>query len=146
MGMGIAFTFIALAVLAAPIVWLVWWAADSLGNRPIAATVPAAPKPRIDDRRTRFAYPQPADSRMPESPDGITVYGLAGGDPKAFCSGPDSKGACPIAHADGVVPCAGCVLVLPVAVRGSRDWHIPAGYTSCIAGTYGALRQQPATR
>ena len=145
MGMGIAFTFLGLALLVAPILWFVWWAAGSLGNRQVPATAPAVPRPRADVRRTYFDHPQPADSHRPGRPDGITVYGVFGSNPKSYCDGPDARGGCPIAHADGTVPCAGCVLVLPVAVRGSRDWHIPPGYRSCVVGSYAALRQ-PAGR
>jgi len=144
MGMGIAFTFIFLAALLAPVVWVVWWAADSAGTRTPAVAAPARRRPAQPHVVTRpiFDYPQPADLRLPGRPDAITVYRQAAQAPAAFCKGPDARGGCPIAKADGTVPCAGCTLVLPVAVRGSRDWHIPPGYRSCLVGSYGALRQR----
>lgn len=143
MGLGIAFTFIFLAALLAPVVWVVWWAADSAGSRTPAAVAarPIRVRPPHGVTRPVFQYPQPADTRLPGRPDAITVYRQAATAPAAFCKGPDAGGGCPIAKADGTVPCAGCTLVLPVAVRGSRDWTIPAGYQSCLVGSYGALRQ-----
>jgi len=144
MGLGIAFTFIFLAALLAPVVWVVWWAADSAGSRTPGITAPPRARTRPPHGVTRpvFQYPQPADVRLPGRPDAITVYRQAAQAPAAFCNGPDARGGCPIANADGTVPCAGCTLVLPVAVRGSRDWTIPAGYRSCLVGSYGALRQR----
>jgi hypothetical protein len=139
MGMGIAFTFLGLAALAAPVIWLVWFAADSVGTRPRAVPVPSPGGP--SPTPAYFDYPLPADSRRPGRPDGITVYNLFGGAPKAYCEGPDARGACPITRPDGTVPCAGCLLVLPEPVRGSRDWHIPAGYRSCLVGSYATYRQ-----
>ena len=144
MGMGIAFTFIFLAALLAPVVWVIWWAADSAGSRTPAVAV--APKRRAQQphgvTRPVFQYPQAADLRLAGRPDAITVYRHGATAPAAFCKGPDAKGGCPIAKVDGTVPCAGCTLVLPVAVRGSRDWDIPAGYRTCLVASYGALRQQ----
>jgi len=144
MGMGIAFTFIFLAALLAPVVWVIWWAADSAGSRtPAVASAPRA-RVRASHGVTRpvFPYPQPADTRLPGRPDAITVYRQSAKSPASFCKGPDAAGGCPIANADGTVPCSGCTLVLPVAVRGSRDWTIPAGYRACLVGSYGALRQR----
>jgi hypothetical protein len=33
------------------------------------------------------------------------------------------------------------MLSLPQPIRGSREWHIPAGYQSCLVGSYAAFRQ-----
>jgi hypothetical protein len=140
MGMGISFTFIGVVLVAIPAVWLAWWALDSLGNRPVQAA-PAPAPPRPEPKPSSFDHPQPADLQLPGSRGRITVYALGETAPKSVCKGPDALGRCPLVKAGGTVPCAGCVLVLPVAVRGSRDWHIPSGYTSCVAGSYGALRQ-----
>ncbi len=144
MGLGIAFTFIFLAALLAPVVWVVWWAADSAGSRTpaVAATPRRRPAPPHGVTRPAFPYPQISDTRLPGRPDAITVYRKGAALPASFCKGPDARGACPIANADGTVPCSGCSLVLPVAVSGSRDWTIPAGYRSCLVGSYGALRQR----
>ena len=138
MGLGIAFTFIFLAALLAPVAWVLWWAVDSAGaRRPLIA----GHEPRIQRAaRPAFDHPVALDMRLPGRVDRITVYRQGAGGPATFCSGPDAHGSCPIAKADGTVPCAGCSLVLPFAVRGSRDWHIPPGYRSCVVGSYGALR------
>jgi hypothetical protein len=141
MGIGIAFTFIGLVLLLVPVAWLVWWAADSMGNRPVHAAVAVPSVPRAV--RTRFQYPEPVDLRLPSRPDLITVYRAVNAKPEYVCHGPDATGGCPIAHADGTVPCAGHTIVLPAAIRGSRDWQIPNGYTTCLAGSYGVFRQQP---
>ena len=143
MGIGIAFTFIGLAVLLIPVAWLIWWAADSVGNRPVHAMVTVAAPPRA--RRVRYPHPEPVDLRLPSRPDLITVYRAVNSTPEYVCHGPDAAGRCPIAHGDGTVPCAGHTIVLPAAVRGSRDWQIPEGYTSCLVGSYGAFRQQQPT-
>ncbi len=141
MGMGIAFTFLALAALVAPVVWLAWWAADAAVS-PRRTPAPAVARGTRAPRTRTFDYPLPADTRRPGHADAIGVY-ETGGREVAVCTGPDAAGRCPKMLADGTVPCAGHVLVLPAPVRGSRDWHIPAGYQSCLVGSYGVFRQPP---
>ena len=140
MGIGIAFTFIGLAVLLVPVVWLFWWAVDSIGNRPARATLAIRSVARAT--RSRFSQPQPVDLRLPTRPDLITVYRAINAKPAYTCHGPDAHGGCPIAKADGTVPCSGSMIVLPMAVRGSREWHIPPGWKTCLVGSYGAFTQQ----
>ena len=143
MGMGIAFTFLLVAALVAPVAWAAWFAADSFLTRPAAAGATRGGARPPAPTAAWFDYPVATDSRRPGRPDGITVYNLFGGAPKAYCDGPDARGGCPITRADGTVPCAGCLVVLPEPVRGSRDWHIPAGYKSCVVGSYASYRQSP---
>ena len=144
MGIGITFTFLLVAALVAPVAWLVWFAADSVLTRPAPVVATRGGRRAPAPSPAYFEYPVATDSSRAGRPDGITVYNLFGGAPKAYCDGPDARGACPIARADGTVPCAGCLVVLPEPVRGSRDWHIPAGYTSCLVGSYASYRRHPA--
>jgi hypothetical protein len=71
----------------------------------------------------------------------IAVCRLADGVETGGCNGPDHAGKCPRALADGTVPCAGCILSLPRPIRGSTEWHIPAGYQTCLVGSYEVFRQ-----
>ena len=139
MGIGIAFTFIGIAVLLVPVLWLVWWTLDSLGNRRVHAAVAIRSVARA--ARARFDQPQAVDLHLPGRADLITVYRAVNARPESTCHGPDARGRCPIARADGTVPCSGCTIVLPMAVRGSREWRIPEASTTCLAGSYGAFRQ-----
>ncbi len=79
--------------------------------------------------------------KLPWRAGAITVCRLKDGAQVDDCSGPDSVGRCPHLLADGTVPCAGAVLSLPMPIRGSAEWHIPAGYRACLVGSYAAFRQ-----
>lgn len=140
MGIGIAFTFLGLTVLLAPVVWLFWWAVDSLGQRPVRSAVAIR---SARGTRALFLQPQAVDVHLPGRPDLISVYRAVNSRPDYTCHGPDAHGRCPIAKTDGTVPCSGCTIVLPLAVRGSREWHIPEGSTTCLVGSYGAYAPQP---
>lgn len=143
MGTGIVFTYLLIAAFAAPVLWLAWWGAGSLGGArrtgrpvPVAAQAPA--------RRRSFDRPYPADLGFIGRRGMIAIYDGAGVQVET-CKGPDSGGKCPRPLADGSVPCAGCVLALPAPIQGSRQWHIPSGYQACMAGTYAVYRQSGPT-
>lgn len=139
MDFGIVIVVVVLAAILAPLFWAVWWAVDSLGSPRVAIPAAVGPTPKPPARR--IDYPVAVDSRLPGRPDAITVYTASAQAPKSFCAGPDAAGRCPIALSDGTVPCAGCVLVLPQPVRGSRDWQIPRDFQTCLVGSYSLYRQ-----
>lgn len=64
------------------------------------------------------------------------IHRLSDGAEVGTCAGPTKDGRCPRPAADGTVPCAGHVLVLPLAVRGTPQWRIPEGWKGCLAGSY----------
>lgn len=145
MGSGFVFVYLVIAALAAPLVWLLWWGADSLGGvRPLHAT--AAPI-RGSEARNRvtaqsfFKQPQPADISLARPSGAVTIHRLSDAAQIGVCAGPDSCGKCPRALVDGTVPCAGAVLALSRRIRGSAEWHIPSGYQACLLGSYDVFRQ-----
>jgi hypothetical protein len=140
MAIGIVFEYLFIAALLAPVAWLMWWGASSLGDysRPVVSPTPG---PRTPKSRPSFSFPQPVDMSLPSHSRAITVCRVADGAKIDACSGPDSGGKCPRTLANGTVPCAGSMLSLPQPIRGSREWHIPAGYQSCLVGSYAAFRQ-----
>ena len=143
MGTGIVFTYLLVVAVAAPVLWLAWWGAGSVaGNqhRHAVRTVEAKPARRLGG----FDRPYAADLGLVGRRDRIAIYDRSGAQVET-CKGPDAKGRCPRPLADGSVPCAGCVLALPVPVEGSRQWHIPAGYRACVVGSYGVYRRPDPT-
>jgi len=140
MAIGFVFEYLLIAALLAPVVWVMWWAAAALGDRSHAVASPVR-GPRIRKSHPGFSFPQPVDMSLPRHGQAITVCRIADGAKVDACSGPDSAGRCPRALANGTVPCAGSILSLPQPIRGSREWHIPAGYESCLVGSYAAFRQ-----
>jgi hypothetical protein len=140
MSIGFVFVWLLIAAMIAPLVWVFWWAAASVGGsaRPGIATLLVEPvrKPRLE-----FAFPQPADLSLPRHPRAIAICRLSDGAEIASCNGPDRAGRCPRAAADGTVPCAGSMVSLPQPVRGSGEWHIPSGYKTCLVGSYQVFRQ-----
>lgn len=143
MGLGIPFTLLAIAALLAPIAWVLWWGAGSLAGGRLAVAPPAPPRAQAMGGRRILARPQPSDRALPGRPGAIAMYSLANGRELGHCQGPDAEGRCPRPLADGSVPCAGCLLALPMAVRGSREWHVPNGYRACLVGGYAVYRPQP---
>lgn len=144
MGIGIAFTFLLIAALVAPLVWIAWWAAGSLGGNGRVALAPVLPRGEAHAgaaARRGFERPRPADLSLPRRPAAITMYSRAGAE-FASCSGPDHTGRCPRTPAGGPVPCAGLVLSLPRPVGGSTEWHVPSGYRACMLGSYDVFRQR----
>jgi hypothetical protein len=87
------------------------------------------------------AQPHATDMPLPSRRGEVVIYRASDGAEVDRCQGPDYMGGCPRPQAGGVVPCAGCLLALPVVVRGSRGWHIPAAYQTCILGGYDIYRQ-----
>jgi hypothetical protein len=140
MAIGFVFEYLLIAALLAPVAWVIWWAASTLGDhsRPLSSPARA---PRIRNSQPSFSFPQPVDMSLPMHSQAITVCRVSDGAQVDACSGPDRAGRCPRARADGTVPCAGSMLSLPQPIRGSREWHIPAGYQSCLVGSYAAFRQ-----
>ena len=137
MGTGIVFVYLMVAALVAPIVWVLWWTAGSLGSDTRrAATVPAAPAVL----KPVFTYPEAVDLDLPSSTGSVTVYSASGRRLNS-CAGPDSLGRCPRPEEDGTVPCRGCVLALPRPIRGSFEWQIPADYKACLLGSYWSFRR-----
>lgn len=148
MGIGIAFTFLSIAALVAPLVWIAWWAAGSLGGNGRAALAPVLPRSEpgtgVAARRHAFERPRPADLSLPRRPTAITLFTGAGAE-LASCGGPDHSGRCPRTPTGGPVPCAGLVLSLPRPVGGSTEWHVPSGYRACMLGSYDVFRQPAGT-
>ncbi len=137
MGTGIVFVYLMIAALVAPVVWVLWWSAGSLGRgarravtAPEASTVP----------NPAFAYPEAVDLDLPSRAGAVTIYS-ASGRQVGSCAGPDSAGRCPRPDQEGTVPCSGCVLALPRPIRGSFEWQIPAHYRACLLGSYAVFRQ-----
>jgi hypothetical protein len=146
MGIGIVFTYLLMAALAAPLLWLMWWGVNSAGSRAgrlNASAVPArgSEAKTAAEMRSQFAFPRPVDVKLTTRRGTVTMYSLSDGKEIATCLGPNHAGKCPRPSADGIVPCAGCVLALPQPIRGSVEWHIPAGYQACLLGSYDVFRQ-----
>jgi hypothetical protein len=137
MASGFVLTYVVIAAIAFPFVWLVWWALDSLASRPARihtqVHIPPAARPA-------YTTPHAVDASMPVRPSKVTVYSAEGAE-LSTCAGPDATGRCSRPLADGTVPCAGCVLALPRPLRGSLEWQIPSGYRVCLLGTYSVFRQ-----
>jgi hypothetical protein len=145
MGGGTVFTFLLIAALLAPAVWVVWWAFASLGGLNRFSSAPA----QTETARTApsgFSFPQPSDMCQPRYPRAIAVCRPSDGAEVGRCIGPDLAGQCPAALADGTVPCSGSVLSLPRPIRGSTEWHIPSGYRTCLLGSYEVFRQPVSVR
>jgi len=140
MAIGFVFEYLLIAALLAPVAWVMWWGASTLGDRSRRVAMPARGA-RTPRSRPSFSFPQPVDMSLPTHSRAITVCRTSDGAKINACSGPDSAGRCPHALANGTVPCAGSMLSLPQPIRGSREWHIPAGYQSCLVGSYAAFRQ-----
>ena len=144
MGIGIAFTYLVIAALAAPLLWLLWWGAGSLvGGRLQVSAVPTRGNGAKNAVKVRsgFDYPRPADVTLPGRRGAVAIYRLTDATEIGTCHGPDHAGKCPRALADGTVPCAGSLLALPRPIRGSAEWHIPFGYRACLLGSYDVFRQ-----
>lgn len=88
----------------------------------------------------RLTGPIPVDMPLPGRPREIAIYLARGALEVDHCTGSDLTGRCPRPHADGTVACAGCIVVLPAAVRGSRAWEVPLASRECPVGTYAAYR------
>lgn len=140
MAIAILFEYLLIAALLAPVAWVMWWAASTLGEPSRPRSSPAR-RARTRASNPSFSFPQPVDMSLPRQSRAITVCRTSDGARIDACSGPDAGGRCPRALANGTVPCAGSMLSLPQPIRGSREWHIPAGYTSCLVGSYAAFRQ-----
>jgi hypothetical protein len=138
MGTGIVFVYLLIAALVAPLIWLLWWALDLFVTRP-ARPVAAPRVPRSKD--AAYTYPVAADVALPTRRSAVTVFSAKGTE-MSTCPGPDAAGRCPRALADGTVPCAGHLLALPRPIRGSFEWAIPAGYQTCLLGSYDVYRQK----
>lgn len=138
MGTGIVFVYLLIAALVAPIVWLLWWGAGSLGDRRSGAA--ALPRGQGSLPRPVFTYPEPVDVSLRSRSDAVTIYNRSGREVD-MCAGPDVKGGCPRPGEDGVVPCSGCLLALPRPMRGSFEWQVPAAYKACPIGSYAVFRQ-----
>ena len=138
----IVFEYLLVAALLAPAVWMIWWAASTLGDTDHrrAATAPRGTAPKR--ARVTYSFPQPVDMNLPRRGSAITVCRLDDGAQIETCGGPDAAGRCPRRLADGTVPCAGTMLSLPQPIRGSAEWHIPPGYQTCLLGSYAAFRRR----
>lgn len=137
MATGFVFVYLGIAVLVAPIVWLVWWALDAIATRPASVHAPLRVPPPA---RPAYATPHAVDVSLTARPGAVTLY-TTGGKAIRTCAGPDATGACSRPLADGTVPCAGCLLALPRPIRGSFEWQIPASYRTCLLGSYSVFRQ-----
>ncbi len=142
MGIGIVLVYLLIAAMAAPVAWLIWWGLDSIASRPARSrTSPSLQSPRRSPEPASAGHPSPADVNLPIRGSAVTVYSR-GALELGTCEGPDSAGLCPRRLADGTVPCAGNLLALPRRIHGSFEWQIPAGYRTCLLGSYDAYRQK----
>ena len=144
MGTTMAFTYLLIAALLAPVSWFMWWGVVSLGGSGRLSSAPA-PNLRVLGARSTSSFPQPADMALPRRPGAVTICRLSDGAEIGSCNGPSHAGKCPRAFADGTVPCAGSVLSLPRPIRGSMEWHIPIGYRTCLMASYEVFRQPVST-
>jgi hypothetical protein len=142
MGFGFVFTYLLIAAIVAPLVWLTWWAVASLGGprRLREAPVRVAAGPRAEAR------PAAVDTKFQGRAGAVIIRRLSDGLEIGTCQGPDSSGKCPRVLPDTAVPCAAAILTLPRPLNGSLEWQVPAGYRTCMLGSYDAFRQAPATR
>ena len=140
MAIGFVFEYLLIAALLTPVAWVLWWGASTLGDHSRPVSSPAR-GPRMRNSNPSFSFPQPVDMSLPRHSRAITVCRISDGAKIDACSGPDRAGRCPRALANGTVPRAGAMLSLPQPIRGSREWHIPAGYQSCLVGSYASFRQ-----
>ena len=112
-----------------------------------SSTLVAGTVSRVDDvMRSDFVRPHPIDMPLAGRTGGIVICRLSDGAEVGTCQGPNHAGKCPRPLDDGTVPCAGSALVLPLLIRGSREWHIPAGYRACFMGSYDVYRQPQQAR
>lgn len=134
------FIYLLLAAMAAPVLWVIWWAADSAfaRTRVAAATGPA---PKTAKPRT-FDYPRPVDVTLPRRRGSIVIYSLTERTEIGNCRGADAAGKCPRALVDGTVACAGSLLSIPAPIRGSAEWQVPFGYKNCPVASYDVYRQK----
>ncbi len=145
MASGVVFVYLVIAAITAPLLWLAWWAADSLGDagrlRATAAPVRGSGARNTGAQRSHFTQPRPADISLRRPSGAVTIHRLTDAAQIGACAGPDVSGRCPRTLSDGTVPCAGTVLALQRPVRGSTEWHIPSGYQACVLGSYDVFRQ-----
>ena len=134
---GVLILFLLAAAILAPILWVTWWGAGSIaGGRMQPAVAPVQPAVVRSRPQPR---PFPIDLTLASRRNAITVYNAAGSE-LATCPGPDAGGKCCRPLANGTVPCAGCLLALPLPIRGSFEWQIPSGYQACLVGSYDVFR------
>jgi hypothetical protein len=138
--MAIVFTYMLIAAALAAVVWGMWWGLSSLGS-PERLALAGRAAPQVRQSGVSHAFPQPVDLALPRYPRAIAICRLSDGAEIGDCKGPDHAGKCPKVLADGTVPCAGALLSLPRPIRGSAEWHIPHGYSSCLVGSYDVYRQ-----
>ena len=140
MRIGDPFIYVLIIALVAPMLWMIWWALDSVfAGRRVATAGPPAPKTA---KPRAFDYPRPVDLTLPRRHGAIGIYSLRDQAELDTCRGADAAGKCPRPLADGSVACAGCLLALPTPIRGSAEWQIPFGYTNCPVASYEVYRQK----
>lgn len=90
--------------------------------------------------RTAVPVPVPVRAQTPLPGDRHRIRVFRASDWKEIgsCAGATGDGRCSQPGEGGSVPCAGCVIVLPMPVEGSVQWHIPASYRGCFPGSYAA--------
>ena len=140
MGMGYAFALFLTVLVLAPVLWLLGWALDFLtgrARRPQRNLSQPRPAPPA---KPYFNAPRQIDIRLPARTGEVGIYRMSDLAAVDRCTGPDAAGRCPRALDDGTVPCGGHVLALPVAIRGGREWHVPARYEGCPLASYQAVR------
>jgi hypothetical protein len=136
--MGIIPVFLVVGALLIAPVWGMWWALASFGGRNSRLAIPSpATTAHV---RPYVPFPTAIDATLPSRSNAVTIYSARGRE-IATCAGPNATGKCPQPLEDGSVPCSGCLLALPRPIRGSFEWQIPTGYSSCLLGSYSAFRQ-----
>ena len=76
--MATVFTYLLIAGLLAPVVWLMWWGSGSLGG-PARLRAAVAPSPRVRTSPASYSFPQPADMALPRHSKAITICRLSDG-------------------------------------------------------------------
>ena len=144
MVLGDPFIYFFVVVAILPLLWVAWWAVDSVfsSSRAPKAVVPAA----TSAKSPSYEYPRPVDLTLPRRRGAVAIYSLKERAEIDCCRGADVAGKCPRATADGTVACAGSLLSLPVPIRGSAEWQIPVGYKVCPVASYDVYRQAGSPR
>lgn len=139
MVVGDPFVYFLIVAGVLPLLWIAWWAADSVFRSPRAVheVVPAPKGPKAPS----YDYPRAVDMTLPRRRGAVSIYSLQERAEVDSCHGADVTGRCPRATADGTVACAGLLLALPMRIRGSAEWQIPNGYKVCPIASYEVYRQ-----
>lgn len=139
----LSFVFVMAAPLVIPVAWVgAWLIGDLAGASKRRRFWPAG---AAQGRRTpapRLAPLRALDIGLATTGRDVTIYRLSDLTAVDSCRGADADGRCPRVPGDRAVPCAGHALAIPVAIKGSRAWHVPLEHATCPLGSYDAYRRR----